>query len=104
MTCSFELVTNSKDNKVSWSVRRMRLAGDLAIAGPLVDGVTIDAGFSGGPVAVVSVEPVQISFPAQQQAVSVQVRGIAPGSAVIRLTAEDNFAVSGVPIAATVNP
>lgn len=56
------------------------------------------------PAGVVSVDRTRINFPANQQSVDIEVRAVAPGSAVIRLVAPADIAVSGVPIAATVSP
>ncbi|MBS1830780.1 MAG: hypothetical protein JST93_36120 [Acidobacteria bacterium] len=67
-------------------------------------GSSILAAVNTTPTGVVAVEPASVTLAAGQSSVNLTLRAVAPGSAVIRLTAPEGITVASDPIAVSVIP
>lgn len=71
-------------------------------------GATITGEITASPSGIVAVEPVRFTMPpatgSSGRPAEVQIRGVAPGSALIRITATEDFGMAGSPVVVTVNP
>ncbi|MCC7186900.1 MAG: hypothetical protein IT185_11700, partial [Acidobacteria bacterium] len=67
-------------------------------------GSRIFAAINATPTGIVAIDPASVVFSADQTAAILNIRGLAPGSAIISLTAPANVSVSATPIVVSVTP
>ena len=81
------------------------LSYGLRVTGPLSPraGANVPVDIAVDPAGIVTVTPSHAAFSGQQTSVDVQVKAVAPGSTLLRLTAPDGFLLPATPFAISVS-